>query len=196
MNKIPELHQPLENMVIWQNGFNSEELDKVIAACELSEFNKGSVGGGQTPQMVDANVRETDVTWVEQNAANGWIYQRMANLAARINADKFQFELSHFQPLQYGKYKPNGHYTWHYDSGPNLPEHRKLSFVVALSDPDSYEGGEFEINIKGNQDEPHSMKIRRGDMVVFPSYVAHRVVPVTSGERLTLTGWVVGPKFK
>jgi PKHD-type hydroxylase len=196
VNKIPEWRTPLEHFVVWNGGFTDAELDMVVAACELSEFNKGRVGGGMNQEANNANIRDTDITWVEQNDANAWIYQRMSALASRINADKFQFDLSHFQQLQYGKYKPGGHYTWHYDSGPNLLDHRKLSFVVALSDPNSYEGGELQINVTGDANAPHSMKIRKGDMIVFPSYVAHRVTPVTSGERMTMVGWVVGPKFK
>jgi len=195
VNKIPQFNIPFEPFVILSGGFTDDELEMVVAACELSEFNKGKVGGGKH-NMIDPNVRDTDITWVEQNEANGWIYSRMSNLASRVNFDKFQFDLSHFQPLQYGKYKPGGHYTWHYDAGPNTSENRKLSFVLALSDPDSYEGGELQININGDTDKAHSMKIRKGDLIVFPSYIGHRVTPVTSGERMTLVGWAVGPRFK
>ena len=197
MNKLRPIYSPLEFLVIWENGFSNEEIDRIIAAGELAEFNKGRVGGQSANTAdVNQNIRDTDITWIEQNDANGWIYQKMAEAGARINYDKFQFDLSHFQPLQYGKYKEGGHYTWHYDCGPNLPEHRKLSFVLGLSDPNSYEGGELQLNLYGSADNPHSLKIKRGDLLVFPSFVSHRVTPVTSGERMTLVGWVVGPKFK
>lgn len=195
MNAIPELHLPLENLVVWENGFTADELDQIIALGELAEFNKGQIGTGSRA-TVDNAVRDTDITWLEPSPDTQWVYDRMTQFAARINHDKFQFDLSHFQPFQYGKYQPGGHYTWHTDSGPNFPEHRKLSFVVGLSDPAAYEGGELELNTGGDADKAHGMKIRRGDLVVFPSFVPHRVKPVTSGQRMTLVGWAVGPKFR
>lgn len=195
MNRIRPVYSPLEPFVIWENGFSKEEIDKIIASGELSSFNKGQVGSG-SGAVVDRNIRDTDIVWLEQNESNGWIYEKLSAAAARVNYDKFQFDLVNLQPLQYSKYKPDGHYSWHYDSGPDMPEHRKLSFVLGLSDPDSYEGGEFQINAHGDQNKPHSLKIKRGDLVVFPSFMGHRVTPVTSGERLTLVGWAVGPKFK
>lgn len=195
MNRIHDLYQPLEHFAIWQNGFSPEEIQKIVDTGELAEFNKGQVGSS-TDAKVDDNIRDTDITWIAQSPENGWIYQRMSQIATRVNHDKYQFDLSHFQPFQYGKYKPGGHYTWHYDSGPNLPEHRKLSFVLGLTDPELYEGGELQLNVHGGQETPHSMKLRKGDIVVFPSWVTHRVTPVISGERMTMVGWAVGPKFK
>ena len=195
MNRIRPVYSPLEPFVIWENGFSKEEIDKIVAAGELSAFNKGQVGAGGGA-VIDSAIRDTDIVWLEQNEANGWIYEKLSAAAARVNYDKFQFDLVNLQPLQYSKYKLDGHYSWHYDSGPNMPEHRKLSVVLGLSDPDSYEGGELQINAHGDQNKPHSLKIKRGDLVVFPSFMGHRVTPVTSGERLTLVGWAVGPKFK
>lgn len=195
MNKIPNIHVPLEHFVVWQGGFSDDEIQKIIAIGELAEFNKGHIGSGEDSK-VSKEIRDTDITWIEPSEGTRWIYDRMAQLAAKINYDKFQFDLSHFQPLQYGKYKIDGHYNWHYDCGPNLPEHRKLSFVLGLSDPDDYEGGELQLNIHGDTEKAHSFKIRKGDLIVFPSYLGHRVTPVTSGNRITVVGWAIGPKFK
>ena len=194
---IPLLHLPLENFVVWENGFSDEDIKQIIALGELSEFKKGQVGGASSEDSItDSNIRDTDIAWIDPEDRSRWLYDRFGQFAAQINHDKYQFDLSHFQPLQYGTYRGGGHYTWHYDSGPNMPEHRKLSFVLGLTDPNEYEGGELQININGNCETPHSIKIRRGDLIVFPSYVAHRVTPVTSGERRTLVGWACGPKFK
>jgi PKHD-type hydroxylase len=195
MNRIPEMHIALDNFIVYQNGFNEDELNKVISFGELAEFQKGEIGSGEG-SVVLAETRETDITWIHPHPDTQWIYERMTNIAAKINHDKFQFDLSHFQPFQYGKYKTNGHYNWHFDSGPNLPEHRKLSFVLGLVDPDGYEGGEFNLNVNGDSNKAHIFKIRKGDLIVFPAFMGHRVSPVTSGERLTLTAWAIGPKFR
>jgi PKHD-type hydroxylase len=36
---------------------------------------------------------------------------------------------------------------------------------------------------------------RRGAMIVFPSFVYHRVIPVKRGVRYSLVGWYEGPHF-
>ena len=40
------------------------------------------------------------------------------------------------------------------------------------------------------------MKFTSGDILMFTSQIPHRVRPVTKGERITLTYWMVGPKFQ
>lgn len=195
--ELPQLHIELEDLIIWGKGFSSEDIDNVIALGELADFQKGSIGGIHTdPPKVDTEVRNTDIAWIEPNQKSEWLYERIKQFVARINHDKFQFDLYTIQPLQYGKYAPGGHYTWHVDSGRNLNVHRKLSFILGLSEPDSYEGGELLFNLTGNQDNCHSMKIKRGDLLAFPSYIPHKVAPVTAGERLSLVTWATGPKFR
>jgi PKHD-type hydroxylase len=36
----------------------------------------------------------------------------------------------------------------------------------------------------------------RGTVIAFPSYVLHRVTPITSGVRKALVVWAMGPKFR
>lgn len=194
--RIPQLHIPLEYLIVWRDGFNEKEIDDIIALGELSEFQKGSVGGKKIDDpRVDTDIRDTDIAWINPDPSSEWLYEKMKSFISRINYDKYQFDLDNIQALQYGKYQSNGHYKWHIDSGPNLPVHRKLTFIVALSDVDSYEGGELLLNISGDPENAHSMKIEKGDIIVFPSFVPHKVAPVTSGVRLTLVTWATGPKF-
>jgi len=196
--EIPTLHIPLEYVVVWANGFSSEDLDEIIALGELADFQKGYIGSGASPadKAVDTVIRDTDIAWIEPNQKSEWLYERMKQFVTRINYDKYQFDLYNIQALQYGKYKPGGHYTWHIDSGPNLDVHRKITFILGLTEPDQYEGGELLINVSGSTDNAHELKIRRGDLIAFPSFVPHKVNPVISGERATLVTWATGPKFR
>jgi PKHD-type hydroxylase len=97
--------------------------------------------------------------------------------------------------MQYTIYEGNdlGHYDWHLDAGNTSIPPRKLSFILQLSDPDSYEGGDLQIM---NSTEPTTVKKEKGFAVVFPSYTLHRVTPVTKGIRKTLVIWVTGPTFR
>ena len=39
-------------------------------------------------------------------------------------------------------------------------------------------------------------KLKKGGIVVFPSFVWHRVKPVTKGIRYSLVVWILGQPFK
>ena len=72
---------------------------------------------------------------------------------------------------------------------------RKLSTIVQLSNPDDYEGGEFQFF--NGEEEPEDLKIKsQGSVIVFDSLDWHRLTPITSGVRYSLTQWSQGPKFQ
>lgn len=62
-----------------------------------------------------------------------------------------------------------------------------LSFTLFLSPPESYDGGELEIETVFKTE---SVKLPAGSMVIYPSTELHRVTPVTSGERFVFVGWI------
>ena len=38
-------------------------------------------------------------------------------------------------------------------------------------------------------------ELKKGAMILFPSFLLHKVSPVTKGTRNSLVGWVRGPNF-
>ena len=69
------------------------------------------------------------------------------------------------------------------DLGSGQHETRKLSFIIGLSPTESYEGGEVIFKVGP---EEKAIKIEQGKMITFPSFVLHKVAPVTKGERYVL----------
>ena len=67
--------------------------------------------------------------------------------------------------------------------------------VVQLSDPDTYEGGDFKIHNTYERVPEHAMK-GQGNIIFFPSIYYHEAMQVTSGVRYSLVGWFEGPKWK
>jgi PKHD-type hydroxylase len=90
----------------------------------------------------------------------------------------------------------------------NNPEHgkiRKLSMTCQLTDGSEYEGGELEFDFRNY--DPHMREeakhlkqakeiLPKGSIIVFPSFVWHRVKPVTKGVRYSLVMWNLGYPFK
>ena len=117
------------------------------------------------------------------------------NLSLEANRELWDFNLhSIIDDIQYTEYyEGGGHYDWHVDIGPNSINHRKVSITVQLSDPSEYEGGEFEIWSGG---EFRRLPKRKGDVILFPSFLLHRITPITKGIRKSLVLWVGGGAYK
>jgi len=62
-----------------------------------------------------------------------------------------------------------------------------LSFTLFLSAPQSYQGGELEIETAGFS---QSVKLPAGDLVLYPSTTLHQVATVESGQRIVCIGWI------
>jgi PKHD-type hydroxylase len=152
--------------------------------------------------------RKSNVVWMNDK----WIYKeihpyiRQANESAGWN---FQWDFS--ESCQFTKYKENQFYDWHCDSWnkpydkPDDPNRhgkiRKLSCTVSLSDETEYEGGDFEFDFRNQDDGSNQPQIcteirPKGSVVVFPSFLWHRVNPVTSGTRYSLVIWNLGEPWR
>lgn len=98
-----------------------------------------------------------------------------------IGGEEFQFNIL--------RYDSEGHYETHIDIGwDEVESRRKLSFSLLLSN--SYEGGKLRFFGLGES----TKNLELGDIIIFPSYLAHKVEPVTSGVRWVLVGWILGNK--
>ena len=85
----------------------------------------------------------------------------------------------------------DGEYDWHIDgNATNMVVDYKMTVVMNISDDNNYEGGQFEL-LNGPE-----FNLKKGEIIIFGSHHAHRVKPVTSGIRKTLTFWVNGPKWR
>ena len=78
---------------------------------------------------------------------------------------------------------------------------RKLSVTVCLNDFSEYEGGQLELATDERPDvsrKAHDLRniATKGTIVIFPSFVWHRVKPVTSGTRYSLVIWNDGKSYK
>lgn len=89
------------------------------------------------------------------------------------------------------KYNKGDYFDWHYDIFHELTKTRKINFTIQLSDEDEYEGGDlefFKLNIHKNK--------KRGTIILYPSYLPHRITPITKGIRYAIVGHLNGPQFK
>ena len=155
-----------------------------------------------------AKTRKSDVVWMNDR----WIYKEIHAYITMANKNAgWNFDWDFSESCQFTKYKKDQFYDWHcdswdktYDTPDDLNKHgkiRKLSVTISLSDETEYEGGDFEFDFRKSKEGsniPHICKeIRpKGSVVVFPSFVWHRVKPVISGTRHSLVIWNLGWPFR
>jgi len=195
--------------VYWDNLFDETELQKVIDYCETLEKMDGTTVGKDGKQDTNDEARRSTIAWGRPDKDNQWIFDRLLYVADNLNRRFYEFDLNGFETFQYTTYqagkkgKENQKYDSHMDTilGLDKPidmfETRKLSLSLILSDPSDYEGGEFCIQT-GSPEEEKLVKMEqvKGRVLAFPSFMIHKVKPVTKGTRRSIVVWVEGPKFK
>lgn len=176
----------------FKEGFSKNDLQRIYEKVNGLPFQKAT-----TFSESDDLVRSSSVKWIPQTPEWDWLYQRLMDYAVEANNALWHFDLiSTPELIQYTEYYDTaaGHYDWHQDIGPGVGSLRKVSITVQLSDTDEYEGGDLEIWQGGNsiQQAPRGA----GNVVIFPSYMMHRVKKVTKGTRRSFVLWVGGQHYK
>ena len=154
--------------------------------------------------------RNSDLVWLN----DPWIYRELHPYIHQANrAAGWNFEWDRSASCQFTKYKLNQYYDWHCDGwdkpyekqGPEHGKIRKLSMTCQLTDGSEYEGGELEFDFRNYdphmRDESKHLRqakeiLPKGSIIVFPSFVWHRVKPVTKGVRYSLVMWNLGYPFR
>jgi PKHD-type hydroxylase len=183
----------LTNYYIFDNAFSDEEIAKLEAVQATYPFVDAVLA--EANDDIDA-IRRSQIKWLRStNPDCHWIFMKFAQMAMQANAQMWGFEVTGMlEDLQYTVYPAGGgHYDWHLDVGKGLTAQRKISVTLQLSDENDYEGGNLEIF---NQSAPVIAPRKKGTAVLFPSYLLHRVTPVTTGERRSLVLWVSGPPIR
>ena len=187
-------------IAISPEAFNHQFIDYIHETAQSFPVQDAVVGTTEEDGRIDSQLRRSEVRWLpdwEEKVAP--IVTAIMWHCKKANREFFGFEISYLQDIQYTTYKSEneGKYDWHHDTfwaGPNCFD-RKISFIVQLSDPSEYTGGEFEIDPQYEVLDQDLVK-KKGTVIVFPSFIRHRVTPVTSGVRRSLVSWVEGPKFR
>ena len=179
------------NYYWFENGFTTQEIDTIVNGSLEYEFQKAIImDEGNTDKF-----RKSNIKWLPFDSKWEWVIDKIMSQVTEANKTIWNFDLkSIIDNIQYTEYEGNGgHYDWHLDIGPVSISHRKISITIQLSDPEEYVGGDLQI-MTGS--EYTTVPRGKGTVVIFPSFLLHRVVPLTSGNRKSLVLWVGGDHYK
>ena len=216
----PDLHDSDTDWLGWNpswyysdEGFNQKEVDKIKQLKDVYTFKRGTTFG-KSSETTDSNTRESEIFWIQENRETEWIYNRISWHVNKANREQWRFELHSMEQIQYSRYvgsdvltikdklglrshrdnnQQDGHYDWHTDIGKGGRSNRKISVVVQLVNKRKYSGGKL-LTWDGNGEIQHGQA--EGSIVIFPSFILHKVTPVTTGTRESLVVWCHGPTFR
>jgi PKHD-type hydroxylase len=185
----------------------------VTGGAEKNETNTKKDGTFKKSALKKLHVkRKSDIVWMNDT----WIYKEIHPYIKEANIKAgWNFDWDFSESCQFTRYGVGQYYGWHCDSWDkpyNKPDDlnshgkiRKLSVTISLSEPEDYVGGNLEFDMRNQKDWEQDKKkaihecteIRpRGSIIVFPSFVWHRVAPVTKGTRYSLVIWNLGYPFR
>ena len=180
--------------------FNNELSDNFCSRVEKHiktiELNDATVYGNLRETELKTDIRRAKVYLYDFINAKDGIereialeFFRICNVVNRdyqfvLNDDNFTIQLTYY------KQNDNGTYDWHCDDNFLARGfYRKLSMAAIIKKSD--EGGEFDLS-GGCPDFSQEV----GSIIVFPSFIEHKVYPVTKGERISIVVWFYGPEWK
>lgn len=174
---------------MWASEVPHNICNDIILKSKESEEVAGSIMSGE-----ETGYRKSNLRWMDDPD----IYNLLWKYAKEANRIAFGLDLTDISPVQFTEYSSEnqGKYDWHHDINweQDTAFDRKVSVVLQLTNGDSYEGGDFEFK---EVETPDLQKMRlKGTVLCFPSYLVHRVTPVTKGVRNSLVAWFEGPRWR
>lgn len=201
---------------IWYFTNLPEKIVEVIEEDVKNNFDGQMEDSRLAGDVLNKEKRNSSNAWIP---SSHWVGGFIWHYVQRANRENFLYDLRCIdgESIQYTKYEQGQFYGWHNDAGlPNqykpvaignrvdglaqdylnekLEMVRKLSFVLQLSHPDEYEGGNFQL--LDEHGKSYFAPRKKGTMILFDSRAQHRVLKVKKGIRRSLVGWVVGPRWK
>lgn len=163
---------------------------------EISDFLKNSPSAGKD-SPAHGVTKTADVHTVNWGHAKP-LLASLEESAHYINKTHFGldiYRMTDYDLINHNVYRDadDGQYGWHKDAAIGEIYDLKLTVIANISTA-PYEGGHFEMFVN----EPcHIPELDPpGSALVFPSFLNHRVNPVTRGTRETVSFWIPGPNFK
>lgn len=201
---------------VWYFTDLPENVVEIIEHDLTKQFEEQMNDSRLAGDALNKDKRNSKNAWVP---THHWVGGFIWHYIQRANRENFLYDLHCIdgESMQFTSYEEGEFYGWHNDSG--LASHykpvsvgnrveglaqdylneriemvRKLSFVLQLSNPEDYEGGNLQLLDEAGK--KYFAPRKRGTIILFDSRTQHRVLKVTKGRRKSLVGWTVGPRWK
>ena len=184
----------------FKSYFSKQQCEEILQMAESVPQQEAYVGvnGGE---LTDPENRRSGIRFLN----NGdWRFQSLFDelwkTAIQANRDFFNIHVTKLDFVQLAEYDSayQGEYKEHHDVfwlNNDPMYHRKLSAIIQLTDPNEYEGGDFELVDTSNYPPAEDIR-QQGTVIFFPSFFRHKANPVIRGVRHSIAAWFEGPKWR
>jgi PKHD-type hydroxylase len=181
-----EMNGHVSAPLVFTGIFSAEECQRIM---ELSQTRRQRVG---TMMYARPDIRKSTIAWINFAEDSRWLYEKVWHTFQAVNR-WFKFDLLGLvDEIQFARYSVGDSFGWHLDAGGGQTSTRKLSMSLQLCDDQEYSGGDLEMCACPQLEA----RRRRGTIIVFPSFLGHRVTAITRGSRCSLVAWAHGPVFR
>ena len=178
-------------------------VENIVNDSSKLKWHDASVRGEDYNIAVMQKVRQCKSCFLDYNKELDNLFGTLVEDFNR-NYSGWNYDIHFLEAIQLSHYSEGNFYDWHVDTlakpiiNNDVSYNRKVSATFFLNDPEEYEGGEFDLEVRGPNAEERfdTIKLPKGSIVIFPSDRWHRVRPVTSGVRKSLVIWFQGPSFR
>jgi PKHD-type hydroxylase len=184
----------------FKNYFTQEQCDKILQDGLKLPAKDAKIGVAGMGEYTNNDYRKSKIRFIEKanHPQFSWLFDELMKMGMQANNAWFNFHITNLSYIQLAEYDESysGKYKKHQDVFwmNNGKYHRKLTCVIQLTDPSTYEGGNFEmydLNEYPNKDEIRT----QGTAIFLPSFINHAALPVTKGTRYSIAAWFEGPKW-
>ncbi len=179
--------------VVHKEDFLSlSQCQKLMRYTETGQPTESEHAGNYDDNLINKKVRDNKEVVINNEKLNN----KLKMVFELANHSIFKYNIQEMEKVKILRYENGGKYKWHTDTGAKETSTRKLTAVVQLSDETLYEGGDLEFGITDDSGEKNYTAPRtRGSIIIFPSFLSHRVTPITKGRRYSLITWMNGDCF-
>jgi PKHD-type hydroxylase len=163
-----------------------------VSGCREALHTAPWVDGRVNAGSLSSHVKDNEQVDTESTVARTLANQLLRKLGS--NPLFLSAAMPHaIQPPRFNRYRGGQAFGIHVDgaimpiAGTDRVMRSDLSATLFLTEPQDYDGGELTIETAFGAQE---VKLRAGDLVLYPSSSLHRVQPVTRGERVCAFFWV------
>ena len=191
MKNREKIYPPRYTYWYWNDVYSHDELLQLHDVFKNKE-DKSATDSPASDAVKTSKLKMT--TWFHLKDKLCHIEQALL----KVNGESFGFNIWPQYDTQHiilNEYDSNvkGEYGWHKDSSNNHICDMKFTLLINAS-LEPYEGGKFYLfDSKGG--EHVNQFDKPGNVIAFISHNYHKVTPVTSGKRHSITLFYSGPRF-
>lgn len=174
---------------IWKNVFN------LIKIKELNKFIKSNYHRIQPKEDGVVEKKHLSTKHIFYKSIKPYV-EDIVYMCIKHNNLNIGYDIWNIEDkdcCNYNEYKKGSNYDWHLDINDSPYADRKLTILINLSE-EKYDGGDLLIQDTNEYILKDFKDI--GSVVMFKSFLRHKVTPIIQGNRKNLALFLEGPSFR